>query len=127
MSEADLFLFRQGSHYRLYDKLGAHLHDEGCDFAVWAPAARSVSVVGSFNGWDPRTAPLRPRGSSGIWEGRVAGVGAGALYKYHIVSRMHGYSGEVADPVAFRTEQHVTPSGAKQSFVYGLFRRQLGN
>ena len=105
LSDADLFLFDQGTHYRLYDKLGAHLDSKGAQFAVWAPAARSVSVIGGFNGWDPRQAPLHPRGNSGIWEGHVSGVRPGAFYKYHIASRIHGYSGEVADPFAVRAEE----------------------
>jgi len=68
----DLYLFNEGSHYRLHDKMGAHLTESsgtpGTAFSVWAPNARNVYVIGSFNGWDHTSHPLRPRGSSGIWE-----------------------------------------------------------
>jgi len=108
LSDDDLYLFNEGSHYRLYEKLGAHtltVDDvEGTCFAVWAPNARAVSVIGEFNGWDRTRHPLQPRGKSGIWEGFVTGVGAGALYKYHITSRYHNYTVEKADPFAFSGE-----------------------
>src|ERR1700751_5503412 len=91
----DLYLFNQGSHYRIYERMGAHLleaaGESGTCFSVWAPNARQVDVMGSFNGWDPRAHPLQPRGSSGIWEGFVAGVGKGSLYKFHIESKNHGH------------------------------------
>ena len=90
----DLYLFNEGSHFHLYDKLGAHPTTvqgiEGTYFAVWAPAAEHVSVFGTFNHWDPSRHPLRPSQSSGIWEGFVPGVETGALYKFHIRSRHHG-------------------------------------
>src|ERR1700757_3547483 len=74
----DLYLFNEGSHYRIYDKLGAHAMEVGGEagtcFGLWAPNAQSVSVIGSFNGWDPRSHKLLPRGSSGIWEGFIPGV-----------------------------------------------------
>ncbi len=105
----DLYLFNEGSHLRLYDKLGAHLMTvdgmPGVYFAVWAPNAEQVSVIGDFNRWDRRSHPLRPRGSSGIWEGFVPGLPPGSLYKYHIVSRGGGYQVEKADPFAVRTEE----------------------
>jgi 1,4-alpha-glucan branching enzyme len=101
----DLYLFNEGSHYRLYEKLGAHpLTVDGVPgtyFAVWAPNAREVSVIGDFNGWKRGRHPLRPRESSGIWEGFLGGVGAGAPYKYFIVSYQNGYTVEKADPFAF--------------------------
>ncbi len=104
LGDRDIYLFREGTHYRLYEKLGAHVvHDgerTGTYFAVWAPNARAVSVVGDFNGWDPRSHPLRVEGDAGIWEGFVGGVGAGAVYKYHIVSRERGYQVDKADPMA---------------------------
>jgi len=88
LSDYDLYLFGEGSHYRIHDKLGAHpgeLNGEsGCWFAVWAPNARRVSVVGPFNDWDGRRHPLSPRASSGIWEGFVAGLGEGSAYKYEL-------------------------------------------
>ena len=98
----DLYLFNEGSHLRLYDKLGAHLVVEdgaaGTRFAVWAPNAERVSVMGDFNGWEREGHPLRVLGDSGIWEGFLPGVGKGALYKFHIVSRNGGYRVDKADP-----------------------------
>ena len=78
----------------------------GTYFAVWAPDARKVSVIGDFNGWNRTSHPLQPRGQSGIWEGFVPGVGKGALYKYHIKSRYRGYKVDKADPFGF---YHETP------------------
>jgi 1,4-alpha-glucan branching enzyme len=104
----DTYLFNEGSHYRLHQKLGAHpLSVDGVDgtyFAVWAPDARQVFVMGDFNGWDKTCHPLCSRGQSGIWDGFVPGVGKGALYKYHIVSRYRGYRVDKADPFAFYNE-----------------------
>jgi 1,4-alpha-glucan branching enzyme len=101
-SDQDLYLFNEGSHYRMHDKLGAHLttvaHESGACFGVWAPNGREVSVVGSFNDWNPQAHPLQPRGSSGIWEGFVPGITKGSLYKFHIVSHHHGYVADKADP-----------------------------
>jgi len=95
LSDQDLYLFNEGSNYRIYEKMGAHLitrsgQSGGC-FSVWSPNAHQVSVVGSFNEWAPQAHRLEPRGSSGIWEGFVPGVTKGALYKFHIESRHHGY------------------------------------
>jgi 1,4-alpha-glucan branching enzyme len=108
LTQHDLHLFNEGTHYRLYEKLGAHPLTvngvTGMYFAVWAPGAERVSVLGDFNGWRPDLHVLRPRESSGIWEGFVPGVGPGACYKYHIASRYHGYRVEKADPFAFRSE-----------------------
>ena len=108
LSADDLYLFNEGSHVRLYDKLGAHvMRDgdvEGTHFAVWAPDAERVSVIGDFNGWERGRHPLSPRGSSGIWAGFIPGVGRGAIYKYFIASRYNGYEVEKADPLAFATE-----------------------
>jgi 1,4-alpha-glucan branching enzyme len=102
ISDHDLFLFNEGTHFRLYEKLGAHpvIQDgvAGTYFAVWAPDAREVSVVGDFNDWSPDRHPLRARASSGIWEGFLPGVGKGAVYKFRIASRYDGYSHEKADP-----------------------------
>jgi len=111
LTDDDLFLFNEGNHYRLYAKLGAHPYvadgTAGTYFAVWAPDAEQVFVIGDFNYWNRTSHPLRPRGESGIWEGFIAGVSRGALYKYHIVSRYHGYRVDKADPFAFLQE---TPS-----------------
>jgi 1,4-alpha-glucan branching enzyme len=84
----DLYLFNEGNEHRVYEKLGAHVRDvdgaAGVAFAVWAPAASRVSVVGNFNGWDGRYHPMRPLGSSGVWELFVPGLAEGELYKYEI-------------------------------------------
>ncbi|HVN74841.1 MAG TPA: 1,4-alpha-glucan branching protein GlgB [Thermoanaerobaculaceae bacterium] len=108
ISDDDLFLFNEGSHFALWEKLGAHPvtvnGGSGTSFAVWAPDAERVSVVGDFNGWNRDDHPLAPRGQSGIWEGFIPGVGKGALYKYHIRSRFHGYRVDKADPFGFRHE-----------------------
>jgi len=88
VGEADLYLFNKGDERRIYDKLGAQLRVidgvPGTSFAVWAPNARRVSVVGDFNGWDGRAHPMRLLGASGVWEIFIPGVGEGALYKYEI-------------------------------------------
>ena len=109
LSDYDAYLFKQGSHTRLYEKLGAHLtrqgEADGALFSVWAPNARAVSVIGDFNQWRSGDTPLRPReDGSGVWEGFVAGVGHGDCYKYHIRSRYHGYEVEKGDPFAFCCE-----------------------
>jgi 1,4-alpha-glucan branching enzyme len=111
LTEHDVYLFREGTHVRAYDKLGAHLeaHEAGgagTHFAVWAPNAARVSVVGDFNGWRPDAHPLEPRhDSSGIWFRFIPGVRHGALYKYHIESRHNGYTVQKADPYAFFNER----------------------
>jgi 1,4-alpha-glucan branching enzyme len=108
LSDDDLYLFNEGSHYRLYDKLGSHLlkvgEVEGCYFAVWAPNAESVSVTGEWNRWDRGADPLRAKGQSGIWEGFIPGVKQGALYKYHLVARGGTYRVDKADPYAVHQE-----------------------
>jgi 1,4-alpha-glucan branching enzyme len=108
LSDFDVYLWSEGTHYRAYEKLGAHLTERdgvaGTQFAVWAPDARRVSVVGDFNGWRPGADPMRPVDSSGIWERFVPGVGQGTLYKYAITSRHRGYRVEKADPYGFAAE-----------------------
>jgi 1,4-alpha-glucan branching enzyme len=108
LSEEDIFLFNEGSHYRLYEKLGAHpatvSGKEGAYFAVWAPNARHVSVTGDFNGWNKMSHPLQPKASSGVWEGFVEGIPEGSIYKYHIESRYKSYNVDKADPFAFYAE-----------------------
>ncbi len=108
LTDFDLHLFNEGSHFRLYEKLGAHPRPwkgrAGTHFAVWAPNAEQVSVVGDFNDWDNSRHRLRPRDHTGIWEGWIEGIGPGALYKYHLQSRYGGYRVHKADPFGFRHE-----------------------
>ncbi len=108
-TDQDIYLFREGNHFRLYDKLGAHPmttgQQDGTYFAVWAPNAEKVSVIGDFNGWDSSSHPLYPRwDSSGIWEGFLPNVAKGSIYKYHIVSKYEGYRVDKGDPFAFYWE-----------------------
>ncbi len=105
-TKEDIYLFRQGGHFTLYNKLGAHLltleDTPGTYFAVWAPNAEQVSVVGGFNEWNPAANPMAERkDGSGIWEGFIPGVGEGSPYKYHISSRPHAYEVDKGDPYAF--------------------------
>jgi 1,4-alpha-glucan branching enzyme len=104
----DLHLFNEGSHLSLYEKLGSRLvsHDGtgGASFAVWAPSAARVSVIGDFNDWQRGVHQLATRESSGIWEGFIPGVGHGSRYKYFIESRHGGYTVEKADPFAIHAE-----------------------
>jgi 1,4-alpha-glucan branching enzyme len=107
LGELDLHLVSEGRHEELYERLGAHVREidgvTGTSFAVWAPAARSVSVVGDFNSWDGRLHPMRSLGASGVWELFLPGVEEGAHYKYEIRTP----NGELrlkADPVAFQAE-----------------------
>jgi len=108
LSEEDLYLFNEGTHLRLYEKLGAQLieHDgaRGVVFGVWAPSAERVSVVGNFNQWDGRRHPMRPRGASGVWELFIPGLAEGEIYKYEIKTRYHGYTVAKTDPFGFATE-----------------------
>ncbi len=99
----DLHLFNQGTHHALGEKMGAHRATtpdgtEGTCFAVWAPNAESVSVIGDFNAWQAGTTPLAPRGSSGIWEAFVPGLAQGALYKFRIRSPKHRFEADKSDP-----------------------------
>ncbi len=109
LSDQDLYLFNEGSHYRIYQKLGAHPMaadgEAGACFSVWAPNAREVSVIGSFNQWNAHAHPLRARGNSGIWEGFIPGVSKGVLYKFHVVSRRHGHVVDKADPIGLFHEK----------------------
>jgi 1,4-alpha-glucan branching enzyme len=108
LSDDDLFLFNEGSHFRLYYKLGAHpltVEDtHGTYFAVWAPDAEKVYVIGDFNNWDKASHPLVPRGQSGIWDGFIPGVGPGEVYKFHIHSRFQMYKVDKADVFGFSFE-----------------------
>ena len=109
LTEQDLYLFNEGRNYRTYEKLGAHLTSQngetGTSFSVWAPNAKAVSLIGSFNGWDSRSHPLHARESSGIWEGFIPGVTKGSIYKFHIVSNHHGHVVDKADPFGILHEK----------------------
>ncbi|HEX5411604.1 MAG TPA: 1,4-alpha-glucan branching protein GlgB [Terriglobia bacterium] len=116
LTQDDVYLFNEGSHNRLYEKLGAHLQNidgqDGVYFAVWAPNAESISVIGGFNGWEKERHRLRSRGQSGIWEGFIPGLRRGELYKYHIASRYHNYRVDKADP--FAIYRQVPPDTASR-------------
>ena len=106
LTDHDIYLWNEGSHFRLYEKMGSHLapDGEGTYFAVWAPNAEGVSVIGDWNGWDPDADPLRPVGSSGVWAAFVPAARAAHAYKYRI--RNGSYQVDKADPFAFH---HETP------------------
>lgn len=109
LTEQDIYLFKEGNHFKLYDKLGAHPGVvngvAGTHFAVWAPNAQSVSVIGNFNSWDRTRHALNPRwDSSGIWEGFIPGLSKGELYKFYIVSQHNYYRVEKQDPFAIFNE-----------------------
>lgn len=107
LSELDLYLLREGTHTRAYEKLGAHLTERegrrGVHFAVWAPDAKLVSVIGDFNGWNPVANRMLPT-PAGIWEGFIPDIGQGALYKYHVESTYGDYEVDKADPYGFAAE-----------------------
>jgi 1,4-alpha-glucan branching enzyme len=109
LTEHDSYLFKEGSHFRLYEKLGSHLATvagkSGVYFAVWAPNAEKVSVIGDFNGWNRDSHPLAPRwDGSGIWEGFITELEQGEIYKYHILSKENGYRVDKSDPFACHCE-----------------------
>ena len=118
----DLFLFNQGTHYQLYRKLGAHVVEGGTYFAVWAPNARAVSVIGDWNHWRAGDHALSPRESSGIWEGFVPNVGHGIRYKFAIVGP-DGVKREKADPYATRAEHPP----ATASIIWDLSQYEWGD
>jgi 1,4-alpha-glucan branching enzyme len=108
LTDYDVYLWSEGSHFRAYEKLGAHLtrqdDKEGTQFVVWAPDALQVSVIGTFNGWDPDLNPMNSVRSSGLWECFIRGIGQGTLYKYSIVSKYNDYRVDKADPYGFAAE-----------------------
>ena len=122
MSGKDIQLFKGGQLHKLYEKLGAHPgklgNHDGVYFAVWAPNAERVSVIGDFNGWQVEANPLSAQTSSGIWEGFVPGVGAGAVYKFKIVSRHNGHGVDKADPVGFQHEVAPRTASVVQDLAY---------
>ncbi len=114
LTDYDLHLIGEGSHYKKYEKLGAHVIEvkgtKGVHFAVWAPNAKSVSVIGDFNRWDERRHPMRLLLGAGIWEIFIPGLDEGELYKFSIRSRYHNYRAVKADPYGFFFE--VRPKSA---------------
>ncbi len=121
ITDHDIYLFKEGTHGHLYDKLGAFVEtlegDSGVRFAVWAPNAKAVSVIGEFNNWEIGAHPLEARDDhSGIWQGFVAGVLPGATYKYHLASRFGGYQVAKGDPFARHWE--VPPSTASRVWTF---------
>jgi 1,4-alpha-glucan branching enzyme len=116
LTDDDIYLFNEGSQFRLYEKLGAHLTTrdtvQGTLFTVWAPDSEETFVMGDFNGWNKHSHPLCPKGVSGIWEGFIPGVFKGANYKYHIHSRFNGYEVDKSDPFALFGE--VPPKTASR-------------
>jgi len=129
ITDHDIYLFKEGTHFELYKKLGCHIlkknNIEGTYFAVWAPNARMVSVVGDFNGWNPESHLLSVRwDGSGIWEGFIPGIGSGTLYKYFVVSQYNNYRVLKADPFAFYSEP---PPGTASRVWSSNYRWNDGN
>ena len=117
LGDQDIYFFNEGTNSRLYEKLGAHcLPGGGVYFAVWAPNAQYVAVIGDFNDWDKGRHPMRPHGSSGIWEMSVPEAAEGSHYKFHVASRFNGYTSDRVDPFGF---MHGTPP-LKESIVRWL-------
>ncbi|RME42637.1 MAG: 1,4-alpha-glucan branching protein GlgB [Deltaproteobacteria bacterium] len=116
LTDYDIYLFEEGRHYRIYEKLGAHptklAGRAGTHFAVWAPNARYVSVIGDWNDWRPERHPMTKHEGAGIWECFIPDVGPGAHYKYFIHSHFEDYRFEKADPYAFATE--IVPQTASK-------------
>jgi len=119
LTDVDVYLFNAGSHHRIYEKLGAHYavvaEVGGVQFAVWAPGARSVSVIGEFNKWDRRSHAMRVLGSSGIWEIFIPGLPEGVLYKFQVKTQT-GYIMDKTDP--YGCEMEVRPrTAARVNFL----------
>ena len=122
LTDFDIYLFNAGDHHRIYEKLGAHYAEVngigGVQFAVWAPSARSVSVIGDFNRWDRRSHAMRVLGSSGIWEIFVPGLPQGSLYKFQ-VKTAQGFVMDKADP--YCSEMELRPrTASKVNFLQGF-------
>jgi len=123
LSDRDLYLFNEGSHVRLYDHLGCHIAEHsgqtGAWFGIWAPDAKTVSVIGSFNDWNPASNPLVARQQSGLWEAFIPAVNAGDTYKFRITSRFHGYTVDKADPFAIYAETPPRTGSKVWELAYG--------
>ena len=129
LTEFDLYLLAEGKHWNSYQKLGAQLRSidgvEGVNFAVWAPNATSVSVIGDFNAWDPRRHAMRKHIPSGVWELFVPGLGEGTIYKYSVRHRDQVY--EKSDPYGFAAELPPRHRFAgRRSGPLPLARRRVG-
>ena len=116
LSDFDLYLIAEGTHNRAYERMGAHIVERGgrsgVEFAVWAPNAELVSVIGDFNGWNPDTNPMRVRPEAGVWEAFVPDIGQGPRYKYRVRSRYGRFFADKADPYGFAAE--VRPQTASR-------------
>ena len=127
LSDFDLHLLAEGTHYRNWDKLGAHLRSvdgtTGVHFVLWAPSASRVAVIGDFNGWDPSRDPMTLHPDAGIWECFVPHLAPGALYKYRVESRDGSYRVDKADPCGFAAE--IRPQTASK--VWDLDRYTWGD
>jgi len=119
ISSDDIFLFNEGTHYKLFDKLGGHLLPSGgVAFAVWAPNAKHVSVIGDFNGWNRAASPMSAIGSSGVWTAVVQSAAAGAVYKYHVAARDSSYTADKSDPFGFMREIAPHTGSIVRSLAY---------
>lgn len=108
-TDYDLYLFAEGRHLHIYEKMGAHLREangvKGVNFSVWAPNAYRVGVIGSFNGWDTRVHPMRQHGANGVWELFIPEAKEGDIYKFDIRSRFRDYRVEKTDPYGYFSEK----------------------
>ena len=122
ISEHDVYLFNEGTHFRLYNHLGARVVERdgtrGVVFAVWAPSAERVSVVGDFNGWQPRKNPMSMIGASGIWDLFIPGLDEGTVYKYHVESKSAGYRADKTDPFGFMHELPPKTASVVRGIAY---------
>src|ERR1043165_5390995 len=107
LTDWDFHLFNEGTHLKLWKKLGSHIVPDGAIFGVWAPNAKRVSVIGDFNNWDTERNPLERREESGLWEGFIPGIKKGTVYKFHIESIYNDYRVDKADP--FGVHHEVSP------------------